>query len=130
LVNPFIICRGDVQTKFFYGPHCNGRFIRRRFRPGKTSKRPLPGNPYRSTGENHIRIIKIITRGGQNAEAYLSFGQDKLIYQSDAEKLGCDQITFKGFPIFARDNKRLMFASNRFSGKPGETNIFIGDWVE
>ncbi len=58
----------------------------------KHVKGPYPNDPYRLAGEKHLRNIKMLTRGGQNAEAYLSFGQDKLIYQSDAETLGCDQI--------------------------------------
>jgi Tol biopolymer transport system component len=62
------------------------------FAQEKHLKGPYPGDPYRLAGEKHIRNIKMLTRGGQNAEAYLSFGQDKLIYQSDAETLGCDQI--------------------------------------
>jgi TolB protein len=38
--------------------------------------------------------------------------------------------SFDGFPMFSRDGKRLVFASNRNGSKPGETNIFIADWVE
>jgi len=37
---------------------------------------------------------------------------------------------FDGFPMFTRDGKALAFASNRFGSVPGETNIFIADWVE
>jgi TolB protein len=47
---------------------------------------------------------------------------------------GLEQITlfesFDGFPMFTRDGKKLIFASNRFSKKQGDTNIFIADWVE
>lgn len=58
----------------------------------KRSGGPYPDDPYRLAGESHLRNIKTLTRGGQNAEAYLSFSQDKLIYQSDADTLACDQI--------------------------------------
>lgn len=47
---------------------------------------------------------------------------------------GLEQITFNdtfdGFPMFSRDGKKLVFASNRNAKKPGETNIFIADWIE
>jgi len=34
---------------------------------------------------------------------------------------------FDGFPMFTRDGKKMVFASNRF-GKPHETNLFVVDW--
>jgi TolB protein len=37
---------------------------------------------------------------------------------------------FDAFPMFSPDGKRLVFASNRNAARPGETNIFIADWVE
>ena len=37
---------------------------------------------------------------------------------------------FDGFPMFSSDGKRLVFASNRNAAKPGDTNVFIADWVE
>lgn len=38
--------------------------------------------------------------------------------------------TFDGFPQFSPDGKKLVFASNRNSEKPGDTNVFIADWVK
>lgn len=49
-------------------------------------------DPYRFEGEKHLRNIKMLTNGGENAEAYLSFNEKKLIYQSTAGGLKCDQI--------------------------------------
>ncbi len=43
-------------------------------------------------GEKHLRNIKMITRNGENAEAYLSFDESKLIYQATTGNLQCDQI--------------------------------------
>jgi TolB protein len=37
--------------------------------------------------------------------------------------------TFDGFPMFSPDGKKLVFASNRNAKTPGETNVFIADWV-
>ena len=37
---------------------------------------------------------------------------------------------FDGFPMFSPDGRRLVFASNRLAKAPGETNIFVADWVE
>jgi Tol biopolymer transport system component len=38
--------------------------------------------------------------------------------------------TFDGFPMFSPDGRRLVFASNRNAGAPGETNVFVADWVD
>jgi Tol biopolymer transport system component len=37
---------------------------------------------------------------------------------------------FDGFPMFSPDGGQLVFASNRNAARPGETNIFLADWVE
>ena len=44
------------------------------------------------------------------------------------ERITCSD-TFDGFPMFSSDGKKLVFASNRNAKVPGETNIFIADWV-
>ncbi|MFV0388192.1 MAG: TolB family protein [Pyrinomonadaceae bacterium] len=38
--------------------------------------------------------------------------------------------SFDGFPMFSPDGKKLVFSSNRNAQKPGDTNVFIADWVE
>jgi len=47
---------------------------------------------------------------------------------------GLERITtyqgFDGFPMFSPDGRRLVFASNRNGRVPGETNVFVADWVE
>jgi TolB protein len=47
---------------------------------------------------------------------------------------GLERIThtpqFDGFPMFSPDGRRLVFASNRNAAHPGDTNIFIADWVD
>ncbi len=49
----------------------------------------------RFTGEIHLRNIRQLTFGGNNAEAYWSFDDQQLIFQSDWAQIndqGCDQI--------------------------------------
>ncbi len=53
---------------------------------------PSPSKPaLERPGENHIRNIRQLTNGGENAEAYFSFDGRKLIFQSTAGH-ACDQI--------------------------------------
>jgi Tol biopolymer transport system component len=56
------------------------------------------------------------------------------LYLVNLDGSGLDRVTtsaeFDAFPMFSPDGKRLVFASNRHAAQPGETNIFIADWVE
>ena len=46
---------------------------------------------------------------------------------------GLEQVTthgdFDGFPMFSPDGKKLVWASNRNASNPGDTNLFVADWV-
>ncbi|MDQ3635175.1 MAG: hypothetical protein M3405_11815 [Acidobacteriota bacterium] len=57
---------------------------------------------------------------------------DLLMVNTDGT--GLERITtydsFDGFPMFSPDGKKLVFASNRNAETQGDTNVFIGDWVE
>jgi len=61
-------------------------------------------------------------------------GRNFDLYMVDIQTREIEQITyydsFDGFPMFTRDGSRLVFASNRNGREPGETNIFIVDWVD
>ena len=37
---------------------------------------------------------------------------------------------FDGFPMWSPDGKKFVFCSNRSNSKPGETNVFVTDWIE
>jgi len=55
------------------------------------SKQSTQEESYKLPGENHLRNIKMLTEAGENAEAYLSFNQKKLIFQSTSGEYQCDQ---------------------------------------
>ncbi len=42
--------------------------------------------------EKHLSNLRQLTFGGENAEAYLSFSGDRLIFQSTRDSFACDQI--------------------------------------
>jgi Tol biopolymer transport system component len=83
-------------------------------------------------GEKHLRNIRQLTFGGENAEAYFSFDGKKLIFQSTREGQECDQIytinidgsgvkmvsTGKGRTTCAyyfRDGKRILYSSTHLA---------------
>lgn len=43
-------------------------------------------------GESHLRNVRQLTKGGENAEAYWAFDGSMLIYQGKKPGAGCDQI--------------------------------------
>jgi TolB protein len=92
-----------------------------------------PPNPATSSEEKHLRNIKQLTFGGQNAEAYFSRDGKKLIFQSTREPYKCDQIftmnidgtdqrmvsTGKGrttCSYFFADGKRILYSSTHLGG--------------
>ncbi len=84
-------------------------------------------------GENHLRNIRQLTFGGENAEAYWSFDGKKITFQSTREGVKADQIftmnadgsdlrmvsSGKGrttCSYFLKDGKRLLYASTHLGG--------------
>jgi Tol biopolymer transport system component len=61
-------------------------------------------------------------------------GRNFDLFMINVDGTGLEQITvhgeFDGFPMFSPDGTKLVFASNRGAANPGDTNIFIADWVE
>lgn len=49
-------------------------------------------DPLRLPEENHLRNVRQLSFGGENAEAYFSADGKKLIFQSTRDGRGCDQI--------------------------------------
>ena len=97
------------------------------------AQEPLPPQTSQ-TRETHLQNLKQLTFGGQNAEAYFSFDDTKLIFQSTRPPFECDQIfsmnvdgsdvkllnsgkgrTTCGF--FFPDRKRIIYASTHLAGE-------------
>lgn len=53
---------------------------------------PLPRIVESNPQESHLGDLRMLTDGGENAEAYFSFAGDELIFQSTRPPYGCDQI--------------------------------------
>jgi len=56
------------------------------------AKQQPSNNPLLVAGEKHLRNIKQLTFGGENAEAYFSADDRQLIFQSKRDGRQCDQI--------------------------------------
>jgi Tol biopolymer transport system component len=52
----------------------------------------VPGDPLRDPREIHLRHVKQLTLGGQNAEAYFSYEGKRLTFQTTRPPYSCDQI--------------------------------------
>lgn len=55
------------------------------------SKNSTSEDLYKLEGENQLQNIRMLTEVGENAEAYLSFNQQMLIFQSTSGEYECDQ---------------------------------------
>ena len=75
-------------------------------------------------GEKHLMNIRMLTSAGENAEAYLSFSNQKLIYQSTVGDIKCDQIFIMN--IDGSDNKIVSTGFGRTTCSyflPGDSTI-------
>ena len=56
------------------------------------------------------------------------------LYMINVDGTGLERVTyaadFDGFPMWSPDGRKLVFASNRNAAAPGDTNIFIADWID
>ena len=77
---------------------------------------------------------KIIFSTNYDPETHAKGGEGNFeLWTMNPDGSGLERITysdgFDGFPMFSPDGKKLVWASNRNSKAPHETNIFIADWV-
>jgi Tol biopolymer transport system component len=60
-------------------------------------------------------------------------GRNFDLFLVNVDGTGLEQVTtdgdFDGFPMFSPNGKQLVWSSNRNARTPGETNVFIADWV-
>jgi Tol biopolymer transport system component len=92
-----------------------------------------PDDPLRDPQEKHLRHVKQLTFGGQNAEAYFSYDGRRLIFMSTRPPYQCDQIfimdtngsnvhlesTGKGrttCAYFYPDGKHVLYSSTHAAG--------------
>jgi TolB protein len=90
-------------------------------------------DPFRDPREKHLRHVKQLTFGGQNAEAYFSYDGKRLVFMSTREPYKCDQIftmnadgsdpklesTGKGRTtcgFFYADGKHVLYSSTHEAG--------------
>jgi TolB protein len=61
-------------------------------------------------------------------------GRDFELFLIGVDGTGLERVThhadFDSFPMFSPDGRQLVWASNRGAANPGETNLFIAEWVE
>ena len=61
--------------------------------------------------EKHFKNIKMLTNGGENAEAYFSFDGKKLVFQATFDSMQCDQIFT--MDIYGTDRKLVSTGNGR-----------------
>ena len=91
--------------------------------------------PFWLPDDKHI-IFSSNVEGRAKAEETGDFSQmrnfDLFIVSENGGEL--ERVTnspeFDGFPMFSPDGKYLVFASNRYNAKEGDTNVFIAEWVD
>lgn len=86
--------------------------------------------PYMHPDEERIIFSSSYDPGGKYKGKKPNF--DLWMIHKDGS--GLEKVTtygdFDGFPMFSYDGKYLVFASNRNAKKPGETNLFLAEWVD
>jgi Tol biopolymer transport system component len=60
-------------------------------------------------------------------------GRNFDLYMIDVDGTDLTRITFHpdfdAFPMFSSDGRKMLWASNRNASEPGETNIFVAEWI-
>lgn len=94
-------------------------------------------------------VVQVTDNGAANFAPYMNRDNQRILFASNlhdprgrdfdlylirVDGTGLERVTrnpsFDGFPMWTHDGLRLVFASNRGNARPGETNIFVADWVD
>ncbi|MBX9928987.1 MAG: hypothetical protein K2X99_08740 [Gemmatimonadaceae bacterium] len=86
------------------------------------------GPSWTPDGNKIIFASNYVAPRSGNFELYLVDVSKTMATTADLEQITFSP-TFDGFPMFSPDGKQLIWASNRRAAKPGETNLFVADWV-
>jgi Tol biopolymer transport system component len=142
----------------FFSPDCS-KIVWRASRPegkeldeyrallNKNLVRPTSLEIYVMNGDG-TDAHQVTHNGAANFAPYMNLDNDHILFASNvgdpkrrnfdiylirADGSGMEQVTtnptFDGFPMWSDDGKKLVFASNRADARPGETNVFVADWV-
>jgi Tol biopolymer transport system component len=96
------------------------------------------GNKRQITDNGAANFAPFFHPGGQqiifSSNLHEPDGRNFDLYLIGVDGTGLERITshpeFDGFPMFSADGTKLVFASNRGAARPGDTNVFIADWIE
>ena len=80
--------------------------------------------------EVHLKNVRQLTFGGDNAEAYWAFGGDRLILQSNHKPYKCDQIEELDYDVFrymADHNKTYGFNINIYDSPESIPTLWLID---
>lgn len=117
-----LLAQGKIRPSKLdiYVADADGGNVRRLTDNGAANFAPF----FHPSGEKVIFSSNLHSPGSRVFELYLinidGTGLERVTYHDD----------FDGFPMFSPDGSMLAFASNRFNSRPGETNVFLADWVE
>jgi TolB protein len=88
----------------------------------------LPGDK-RIVFASNVRGVEEMKKTGDHKQAR---NFDLFVVDEDGKNL--EQVTFNpsfdSFPMFSPCGRHLVFASNRYGAKEGETNLFVAEWVD
>ena len=87
------------------------------------------------SGEVHLRNIRQLTFGGQNAEAYFSRSGRQIIFQRTEADSGCDQefvmnVDGTGLHRVSSGKSARPDYSKGYAGTLYNYDIYIADWIE